>query len=82
MFYNSQKGYGLKDLFRNITRPFKPLLKPILKEAKAIGTELTGNLIEDLVTGKTSKASVKARGKQAKKYGCPTCATNLSRWKG
>ena len=66
MFYNSQKGYGLKDLFRNITRPFKPILKPILKEAKAIGTELAGNLIEDLVTGKTSKASVKARGKQAK----------------
>ena len=66
MFYNSQKGYGLKDLFRNITRPFKPILKPILKEAKAIGTELAGNLIQDLVTGKTSKSSVKARGKQAK----------------
>ena len=66
MFYNSQKGHGLKDLFRNITRPFKPFLKPILNEAKAIGTELAGNLIEDLVTGKTSKASVKARGKQAK----------------
>ena len=40
MFYNSQKGYGLKDLFRNITRPFKPVLKPVLKEAKAIGAEL------------------------------------------
>ena len=66
MFYNSQKGYGLKDLFRNITRPFKPVLKPILKEVKAIGTDLAGNLIEDLVTGKTSKSSVKARGKQAK----------------
>ena len=64
--YNSQKGHGLKDLFRNITRPFKPILNPILKEAKAIGTELAGGLIEDLVSGKTSKASVKARGKQAK----------------
>ena len=66
MFYNSQKGYGLKDLFRNITRPFKRILKPILKEVTAIGTDLAGNLIEDLVTGKTSKSSVKARGKQAK----------------
>ena len=66
MFYNSQKGYGLKDLFRNITRPFKPVLKPVLKEAKAIGAELAGNLIGDLVSGKSSKASVKARGNQAK----------------
>ena len=66
MFYNSQKGYGLKDLLRNITRPFKPVLKPVLKEAKAIGAELAGNLIGDLVSGKSSKASVKARGNQAK----------------
>ena len=66
MFYNSQKGYGLKDLFRNITHPFKPVLKPVLKEAKAIGAELAGNLIRDLVSGKSSKASVKARGNQAK----------------
>ena len=66
MVYNSQKGYGLKDLFRNITRPFKPLLKPVLEGVKDVGLNLAGDLIGDLVSGKTSKASIKERGKQAK----------------
>ena len=66
MVYNSQKGYGLKDLFRNITRPFKPLLKPVLEGVKDVGLNLAGDLIGDLVCGKTSKASIKERGKQAK----------------
>ena len=62
-----QKGYGLGDLFRNIVRP---ILKPILKEAKGIGTavgiDLAENLLSDLVAGKSSKASVKTRGKEVK----------------
>ena len=66
MYYHSQKGYGLKDLFRNISRPFKPLLKPVLEGVKDVGLNLAGDLIGDLVSGKTSKASIKARGKQAK----------------
>ena len=66
MIYNSQKGYGLKDIFRNITRPFKRLLNPVLKGVKDVGLNLAGELIGDLVSGKTSKASIKERGKQAK----------------
>ena len=66
MVYNSQKGYGLKDIFRNITRPFKPLLNPVLKGVKDVGLNLAGELIGDLISGKTSKASIKERGKQAK----------------
>ena len=66
MVYNSEKGYGLKDLFRNITRPFKPILKPVLEGVKDVGLNLAGDLIGDLVSGKTSKASIKEREKQAK----------------
>ena len=66
MVYNSQKGYGLKDLFRNLTRPFKPILKPVLEGVKDVGIGLAGDLIGDLISGKTSKASIKERGKQAK----------------
>ena len=66
MVSNSQKGYGLKDLFRNITRPFKPLLKPVLEGVKDVGLNLAGDLIGDLISGKTSKASIKERGKQPK----------------
>ena len=66
MVYNSQKGYGLKDLFRNLTRRFKPLLKPVLEGVKDVGIGLAGDLIGDLISGKTSKASIKERGKQAK----------------
>ena len=62
-----QKGYGLGDLFRNIIRP---VLKPVLREAKGIGKDvgmdLAENLLNDLIAGKTSKASVKARGKEVK----------------
>ena len=65
----SQRGYGLGDLFRNITRKV-PILKPVVKEAKGIGTavglKLAENLITDLVSGKSSKASAKERGKQAR----------------
>ena len=62
-----QKGYGLGDLFRNIIRP---VLKPVLREAKGIGKDvgmdLAENLLSDLIAGKTSKASVKTRGKEVK----------------
>ena len=62
-----QKGYGLGDLFRNIIRP---VLKPVLREtkgiAKDVGMDLAENLLNDLIAGKTSKASVKARGKEVK----------------
>ena len=65
----SQRGYGLGDLFRNITRKV-PILKPVVKEAKGIGTKvglkLAENLITDLVSGKSAKASAKERGKQAR----------------
>ena len=65
----SQRGYGLGDLFRNLTRKV-PILKPVVKEAKGIGTKvglkLAENLITDLVSGKSSKASAKERGKQAR----------------
>ena len=82
-----QKGKGLADLFKNITRPLapvlnpvfkevetitrplKPVLNPILKEAKGIGTavgvNLADGLLQDLITGKSSQASAKARGQQA-----------------
>ena len=82
-----QKGKGLADLFKNITRPLapvlnpvfkevetitrplKPVLNPILKEAKGIGTavgvNLADGLLQDLIAGKSSKASAKARGQQA-----------------
>ena len=82
-----QKGRGLADLFKNITRPLapvlnpvlkevetitrplKPVLNPILKEAKGIGTavgvNLADGLLQDLISGKSSKASAKARGQQA-----------------
>ena len=66
MIYSSQKGYGFKDLFRNITRPFKPILKPVLEGVKDVGVSLAGELIGDLLSGKTSKASIKERGKQAR----------------
>ena len=70
MFHNSQRGYGLKDLFRNITRPLKPIMKPILKEAKgigeAVGTKLAQNFVNDIIAGKSTKDSIKARGKEAK----------------
>ena len=66
MVYNSQKGYGFKDLFRNLTRPFKPVLKPVLESVKDVGIGLAQDLIGDLISGKTSKASIKERGKQAK----------------
>ena len=81
-----QKGKGLADLFKNITRPLapvlnpvfkevetitrplKPVLNPILKEAKGIGTavgvNLADGLLQDLIAGKSSKASAKARGQQ------------------
>ena len=69
MYYTSQRGYGLGDLFRNITRKV-PILNPVVKEAKGIGTavglKLAENLITDLVSGKSSKASAKERGKQAR----------------
>ena len=83
----AQKGKGLADLFKNITRPIapvlnpilkevetitrplKPVLNPILKEAKGIGTavgvNLADGLLQDLISGKSSKASAKARGQQA-----------------
>ena len=65
----SQRGYGLGDLFRNLTRKV-PILKPVVKEAKGIGEKvglkLAENLITDLVSGKSSKASAKERGKQAR----------------
>ena len=82
-----QKGRGLADLFKNITRPLapvlnpvlkevetitrplKPILNPVLKEAKGIGTavgvNLADGLLQDLISGKSSKASAKARGQQA-----------------
>ena len=66
MIYSSQKGYGFKDIFRNITRPFKPILKPVLEGVKDVGVSLAGELIGDLLSGKTSKASIKERGKQAR----------------
>ena len=70
MFHNSQRGYGLKDLFRNIIRPIKPIMKPIIKEAKgigkAVGTELAQNFVNDIIAGKSTKDSVKAWGKEAK----------------
>ena len=65
-----QKGSGLRDLFRNIGRPIQPILKPILKEAKGIGmaveADLAQNLLNDLIAGKSTKGSVKARGKEVK----------------
>ena len=70
-----QKGSGLKSLFRNISRPIQPILKPIikgarpiLKEAKGIGVgaDLGQNLLNDLIAGKSTKDSVKARGKEVK----------------
>ena len=65
-----QKGSGLRDLFRNIGRPIQPILKPILKEAKgigmAVGADLAQNLLNDLIAGKSTKGSVKARGKEVK----------------
>ena len=65
----SQRGYGLGDLFRNLSRKV-PILKPVVKEAKGIGEKvglkLAENLITDLVSGKSSKASAKERGKQAR----------------
>ena len=82
-----QKGRGLADLFKNITRPLAPVLNPVfkevetitrplkpilnsvLKEAKGIGTavgvNLADGLLQDLISGKSSKASAKARGQQA-----------------
>ena len=62
-----QKEYGLGDLFCNIVRP---IVRPILKEAKgigmAVGTDLAQNLRNDLIAGKSTKGSVKARGKEVK----------------
>ena len=65
-----QKGYGLRDLFHNIARPIRPILKPVLKEAKgigmAVGDDLAQNLLNDLIAGKITKGPVKARGKEVK----------------
>ena len=42
-----QKGYGLRDLFRNIARPIRPILKPVLKEAKGIGMAVGADLAQN-----------------------------------
>ena len=66
MIYNSQKGYGAKDLFRNLTRSFNPVIKPVLEGVRDVGVTLAQDLVGDLISGKTPKASIKERGKQAK----------------
>ena len=74
---NVQSGYGLGRFFRNVGRvfkpvvnPFKPIVNPVLKEVKdigrTVGTDLLQNLVQDVLTGQSPKASIKARGKQSR----------------
>ena len=58
-----------KGVLKPVVKEVKPFVNPVLKEAKGIGTavgvDLAGALLEDAITGKSSKASAKARGQQA-----------------
>ena len=62
MVYNSQKGRGFNDIFGTLTRTFKP----VVEGAADVGATLATGLVSDLLSGKTSKASIKERGNQAK----------------
>ena len=66
MVYNSQKGYGAKDIFGNLTRSINPIINPVLEGVRDVGATLAQNMIGDLISGKTPKTSMKERGKQAK----------------
>ena len=69
MVYNSQKGYGLKDLFGNLGRSVNsmiPVINPVLEGVKDIGVTLAQDIVGDFIKGKTPKASIKECGKQAK----------------
>ena len=69
MVYNSQKGYGLKDIFGNLGRSVNsaiPFINPVLEGVKDIGVTLAQDIVGDFISGKTPKASIKERGKQAK----------------
>ena len=62
-----QRGYGLGGVFANLFRSAVPMLK---KGALALGKQAlatTGQVIGDVVQGKSLKESVKARGKQSGK---------------
>ena len=58
-----------KGVLKPVVKEVKPFVNPVLKEAKGIGTavgvNLAGGLLEDAISGKSSKASAKARGQQA-----------------
>ena len=58
-----------KTVLKPVVKEVKPFVNPVLKEAKGIGTavgvDLAGSLLEDAISGKSSKASAKARGQQA-----------------
>ena len=58
-----------KTVLKPVVKEVKPFVNPVLKEAKGIGTavgvDLAGALLEDAISGKSSKASAKARGQQA-----------------
>ena len=64
-----QRGYGLGAIFRDIGRYSKPILNPVLEEVKdvgqTVGLDLLQNVAQDLIHGKSSKASLKSHGKQA-----------------
>ena len=62
MVYNSQKGRGFNDIFGTLTSTFKP----IVEGAADVGASLATGLVSDLLSGKTSKTSIKERGNQAK----------------
>ena len=58
----SQKGRGFNDIFGTLTSTFKP----VVEGAANVGASLATGLVTDLLSGKTSKASIKERGNQAK----------------
>ena len=60
-----QTGYGLGGIFRNLGRTFSPILEEVGGIGVSVGSNLLGNLVQDILGGKSSRASVKARGKQA-----------------
>ena len=73
MVYNSQRGRGFNDIFGTLNRTFKP----VIEGAADVGANLATGLVSDLLSGKGPKASIKERGNQAKRIGCPTCITKV-----
>ena len=54
-----------KAFFNKIGNVLNPVLKEVEGVVSDVGTELVGKVLQDVITGKDAKTSLKARGKEA-----------------